>query len=757
MQPPSNDRRGRFWPTANFLAGLILGVLVTFLFMKMSRGSNAHQPLGPPHPGYAPRGPVDSSGYSPLMSRVPRWRNDASLAEIADAFRGVAGRGERDIDRMLASGVLPDDAVTSAFIVKSTLLLSEGKAKEAHDILEDARGWLAKHERLSNRMLYSVIFLEGVAAMRRGENDNCVMCRGDSSCILPIVPAARHANPTGSRLAIKYFTEYLDQFPNDLEVRWLLNVAHMTLGEYPEKVDTRYLLLLDGFFKSEFDIGRFRDVADVAGVNRFNQAGGALMEDFDNDGRLDLAVTSFDPLQRISLYHNQGDGTFEDRADQAGVAEQLGGLFCVQTDYDNDGKMDIYIPRGAWLHMPMPPSLLRNKGDGTFEDVTKRAGLLDPVNSNSATWADYDNDGRLDLFVCCEQQANRLYHNEGDGTFKEVAANAGLEGLGRTFCKGAAWIDFDNDRYPDIFLNYLNGNAVLYHNDRDGTFTNVSATQGIDGPQSGFSCWAFDYDNDGWLDIFATCYDRTLKDVVKGLIGEPHALASNRLFRNLGGKGFRDVTREAGLDMVFAAMGSNFADFDNDGFLDFYLATGEPSFATLIPNRMLKNINGKRFSEITGSTGTGHLQKGHAVACGDYDGDGDVDLFVQTGGAVDGDKFHNLLFQNPGQGNHQLTVKLVGRRTNRAAVGARIKVVVGGAHPREIHRHVSSGSSFGANPLRQSFGLAKDDHVDVLEVYWPTSNTTQVFRDIPADQTIEITEFESTFRQVVPTSVARAK
>src|SRR6202043_2483421 len=138
-------------------------------------------------------------------------------------------------------------------------------------------------------------------------------CRGESSCIIPIAPAALHSYPAGSRLAIKHFTEYLTQFPDDLEVRWLLNLAHMTLGEYPEKVDPQYRLALDGFFRSEFDIGKFRDVGHLALVNRFNQAGGAIMEDFANDGLLDIVVTSMDNTMSMALFRNKGDGTFEDR------------------------------------------------------------------------------------------------------------------------------------------------------------------------------------------------------------------------------------------------------------------------------------------------------------------------------------------------------------------------------------------------------------------------------------------------------------
>jgi hypothetical protein len=454
-----------------------------------------------------------------------------------------------------------------------------------------------------------------------------------------------------------------------------------------------------------------------------------------------------DSTKPMALYRNRGDGTFEERTEAAGLSKELGGLNCVQADYNNDGFMDIFICRGAWLQLPERPSLLRNNGDGTFTDVTEQAGLLDPVNSISATWADYDNDGFLDLFICCENQPNRLYHNKGNGTFEEVAVKAGVEGSG-THSKGAAWIDYDNDGYPDLFVNNLAGAAQLFHNNRDGTFTDVTIPMKITGPNQGFACWAWDYDNDGWLDIFATSFDHTVEDVVKGLLNQPHERNTCKLFRNLGGKGFQDVTREVGLDKVYSAMGSNFGDFDNDGYLDIYLGTGDPHLSTLVPNRMFKNVAGKRFAEISASSGTGHLQKGHGVACGDWDRDGNVDLFVEMGGATNGDRYHNVLFQNPGQGNHWLTVKLVGQKTNRAAIGARLKVVTAGPEPLTVHRHVSSGSSFGANPLQQTIGLARADRVAALEIYWPTSGTTQVFHDLEVNQAIEVTEFANEYRKL---------
>ncbi len=732
--------------SARLVAGLILVALIAAAIFYSAPASVTH-PAGPRRQlEYKPRRPLDTGGFFDVMGHLPGWKPEASLEDVANVWRQVGYRDMAMVDQALADSRVPAGRRPSLFLVKAMLFNYEGEPEQAYKVLEQARSWIREKDRLSETWLYTFIFYQGVTAMRRGENDNCINCRGESSCILPISPAAIHVNPHGSTAAIRHFTEYLDRFPDDLDVRWLLNLAHMTLGEYPCKVDPRFLVSLDHFLEREFDIGKFRDVGQLVGLNRFNQAGGAIMEDFDNDGLLDVVVTAIDPTEHMALYRNRGDGTFEDRTESAGLDNQLGGLVCYQTDYNNDGLMDIFVARGAWIPWPIRPTLLRNGGGGSFIDVTKEAGLMTAVNSNAACWGDYDNDGWLDLFIGCERQPNRLYHNRRDGTFDEVAAKAGVRGDDKPWCKGANWIDFDNDGYPDLFANYLSGVAHLYRNNRDGTFADVTESAGIDGPYGGFSCWAWDYDNDGWLDIYATCNDRSLKDMVKGLLGLPHGRLSNKLFHNLKGRGFEDRTKEAGLDVVFATMGSNYGDFDNDGFLDMYLGTGDLDLATLVPNRMLKNVEGRRFADITATSGTGNLQKGHGVACGDWDRDGDVDVFVQMGGAVNGDKYHNILFQNPGQGNHWLTVKLIGKKTNRPAIGARIKVVTAGEKSLTIHRHVSSGSSFGANPLEQTIGLAQADRVAVLEIRWPTSGTTQVFRDIASNQVIEVTEFADSYR-----------
>ncbi len=749
----------RSWSAAKLGLGALLVVAVIFGVFKYSTWSATSRSPQVRKIAYQPRKAMDTGGFNALLPMLRRWAPTASLEEISNSFRGAGHANIAQLDKILTQPELPDERRILYLLIKASLYNYEAEPAKALEVLAEARSWLQGRDAIAAQWLYSVIYFEGVTALRRGENDNCIACRGESSCIFPISPAAVHTNPFGSRLAIKHFTEYLSEFPDDLGVRWLLNLAHMTLAEYPDHVEPRFLLKFDRIDQSDFGIGRFRDVGHEAGVDRFNQAGGAIMDDFDADGLLDLAVTSLDPTMAMAFYRNRGDGTFEDRSEQAGVAGQLGGLVCYQTDYNNDGRLDIFIPRGAWFPYPIRPSLLRNDGGCRFSDVTAEAGLLDPVNSNAAAWADYDNDGWLDLFVACEKQPNRLYRNRRDGTFEEVAARAGVDGKDQKFYKGCAWIDFDNDRFCDLFVNCMSGLARLYRNNRDGTFSNVSGDLAIDGPRGGFSCWAWDYDNDGWQDIFATSYDRSLTDVVRGMLGQTHTRSSNRLFRNIRGRRFEDKTAEAGLDMVFAAMGSNFGDFDNDGWLDMYLGTGDPDPGTLVPNRMLRSTTGQRFAEITACSGTGHLQKGHAVSCADWDNDGDLDIFIQTGGAINGDKYHNILFQNPGQGNNWLKLKLVGKKTNRAAIGARIKVVTDAEKPLSIYRHVSSGSSFGANPLEQTIGLGKAKRVALLQIDWPASGSTQIYRDIPANSRIEITEFDRAYRTLaiaaIPVSRAR--
>ncbi len=263
--------------------------------------------------------------------------------------------------------------------------------------------------------------------------------------------------------------------------------------------------------------------------------------------------------------------------------------------------------------------------------------------------------------------------------------------------KGAVWGDYDNDGYPDLYLSNVFGENMLFHNNGNGTFTEVGKKLGVEKPIISFPTWFFDYDNDGWLDIFVASYPNSISEFVKYYLHMPAVAETMELYHNNGNGTFTDVTKQVGLDRVVPAMGANFGDLDNDGYLDMYLGTGTPSFSALIPNVMLKNVNGERFVDVTEATGTGHLQKGHGIAFVDIDNDGDEDVVLNNGGAVPGDNYGEALYENPGAGpgNHWLSLKLVGVKTNRAAIGAKIRVHLKGEIaglaaplPRSLERRV---------------------------------------------------------------------
>lgn len=725
------------WKTVAWIVPLVLVLGVLSLLLWHGRESMQEEPEQTTN--FPRNARMDDGGYGVAQKYFLPVKDPLALDSIRDAIDGAGWRGIEAMRDEVERGYKSPIEAVDQLIPYAQLHLYEGQFAKAYEILTQARKVAESDKRLSGR-LSGIIFMQAVAALRRGEVENCVDCQCEGSCIFPIQTPAVHQKRVGSELACQHFLEYLDRHPNDLGVRWLLTVAAQTLGEYPARVPEQYRLNLERF-GMEGDIGKFTDVAPLLGLNRLNQSGGAIMDDFDNDGLLDVFITSRDVAMHPVLWRNKGDGTFEDRTVAAGLKSQLGGLYCVQTDYNNDGLLDIFIVRGAWTGIPQRPSLLRNNGDGTFTDVTLEAGLATPIDSQCCCWADFDNDGFLDVFVGGETVRARLYRNKGDGTFEEVGEKAGVTNA-NNFAKGATWGDYDGDGYPDLFVNNLNGPPRLFHNNRDGTFTDVARQYGMRGPTMGFSCWFWDFDNDGWLDIFAASYDPTLESVVRNMVGKPVDADTCKLYRNLQGKGFADVSRAMHVDVICAPMGSNFFDADNDGYLDFYLATGDPKYSLLIPNRMFRNVDGKRFADVTVTSGTGHLQKGHAIAAGDWDRDGNVDFYAQLGGAIPGDQAHNAFFQNPGHpDNRWITLKLVGQKTNRAAIGARIKIVTKGPKPQTICRHVTSGSSFGANSLTMTIGLGPADGMASLEIAWPTSQTTQRFENLETNQGLRITEF----------------
>jgi hypothetical protein len=692
----------------------------------------------------------DFSGFNLVNSFAKLTGDRTRLGTICDIRRTAVGDLEGRIGSALASvseaadpaaAVRLNNAMGVVCLYRSDF---DGAVARFEASVRIARLYAAANPKLASMEAIAIAAL-GIAHMRRGEVENCAENHNAEMCIFPLSAAARHVKRSGSEQAIAYFEQYLEREPASLEVRWLLNVAHQTLGTYPDKVPKRYLIPPSAF-ESKEDVGRFADVAPSLGLDAMGGAGGAIVDDFDNDGFLDIVETTLDPCGAMRMFRNVGDGTFVDVSAQSKLAEQTGGINCVQADYDNDGWLDIFVMRGGW-EFPMRNSLLRNKGDGTFVDMTAESGLLFPDHAtHSAAWADYDLDGWLDLYVGHEKTPSQLFRNRGNGTFEDVSARAGVGHV--SFTKGVAWGDYDDDGYPDLYASNYEADNFLYHNRGDGTFEEVAAKLGVDKLHWSFPTWFWDYDNDGRLDLFVASYTFAAGEWVRSYLGLPRKGDSMKLFRNVGkGAAFADVTVEAGLDRGVAAMGSNFGDVDNDGYLDFYLGTGAPSFTVLMPNLLYRNREGKGFVDITTSSGTGHLQKGHGVSFADLDNDGHQEIFANMGGAVPGDTYTNVLFRNPGNANNWISIKLVGVKSNRAAIGAKITVTLAGAAgPGAIrYREVSSGGSFGASPLAQHVGIGRASRIASIEVVWPASRTRQVFTNVAPNQFLEIKEFEKTF------------
>jgi tetratricopeptide (TPR) repeat protein len=587
----------------------------------------------------------------------------------------------------------------------------------------------------------------GVAWLHKAELDNGVYEHPGDRCLLTPGGVAPFARTEASAKAVDYFQRYLSHRPEDLEVKWLLNVAYMTLGGYPHKVPAA-LRIPPATFASADDIGRFVDVAADAGLRSFAMAGGLIVDDFDNDGRYDVVTSSYDTCAPMHFFQRQADGRFVENGAKAGLGEQIGGLSLVQTDYDNDGCLDILLMRGAW-ERPQRKELLHNHCHGSFTDVTVASGVALAVTSTqAAVWTDIDNDGFLDLFIGNEGAPAQLFLNNRNGTFTDIGAAAGVNKT--AFIKGATAIDFDNDGWQDLYVSNLSGDNFLYRNNHDRTFTELGRALGVPGSRKGFVTWAFDYDNDGWQDLFATSYFTSVDETLRTYLELPHNATTLKLYKNLGNGNFRDVTHEVGLDKVYMPMGANFGDVDNDGFLDIYLGTGNPSYAVLVPSVLLRNRGGTSFVDITSSSGTGELHKGHGVAFADLDNDGNDEIVFEVGGAVPGDAHALRLFHNPGHANDWLTLKLVGVKSNHAAIGARIAVTVEGESEgkrgrRTVYRTVSSGGSFGASPLAQHIGLGRVDRIVNVEIWWPTSNTRQRFSDVGKNQTLRIEEFAAAY------------
>ncbi len=485
---------------------------------------------------------------------------------------------------------------------------------------------------------------------------------------------------------------------------------------------------------------------------------GCAWLDYNNDGLLDLYVVNGRYLEGVTnhsapdgreatnhLYRNNGDGTFTDVTREAGVGGRGFGIGVTVGDFDNDGRPDIFVT--GYLQSV----LYHNNGDGTFTDVTREAGVENPFYATGAAFLDYNRDGRLDLFIGnylrfvpsyrnyypgdnypgpldYEPEFNRLLHNNGNGTFTDVSRDSGIaRAPGRAM--GVTAGDYDNDGWPDIFVANDTMPSFLYHNNHDGTFTNVAMEQNVAYGQNGEATTAMgpvfaDFYNDGWLDLFVS--DASF-----------HRFYQNQRSRRRSY--FLDRTNESGIGKVcgqYVAWGDGVFDFDNDGWKDIFIGDGGLAWEIPMKSILLRNRGGGEF-ELAPAAADSFFARREVCrgACfGDFNNDGYVDAFLTTLGGP------GILLQNtppPGARRHWLMVKLEGTRSNRDGYGTRLEAVAGGR--KQTVEVVSASGYLSQSDPRPHFGLGERTQVDQLTLRWP-SGAVQVLKNIPADQILHVKE-----------------
>jgi len=463
-------------------------------------------------------------------------------------------------------------------------------------------------------------------------------------------------------------------------------------------------------------------------------------------------------------------GRFVDETEKVGVhfkqqASKTSRKYLLETmgsgvavfDYDNDGRLDIFLANGARIDDPMTKGaipqkdgpnywnrLYHQKPDGTFEDVTVKAGLQGSGYSTGVAVGDYDNDGFDDLFVAGYGHST-LYHNNGDGTFTDVSGKSGILKPGPRYSITAVSYDFDNDGWPDIYVAVDSEPSIMFKNNHDGTFTDIAVMSGTaysDGghEQAGMGIAVADYDCDGWLDIFKTNF----------------ADDTCNLYHNNGDGSYSDVTFSAGVGVnnQYVAWGCGFVDYDNDGWQDIIQINGHVypeidsyKFGQTFKNPRLvyRNLGNGHFKDVSVEMGPGISEQfsSRGAAFGDYDNDGDIDVLV-----LNMNDLPSLLRNEGGNKQNWIKLKLVGTKCNRTAIGARARVITG-KHIQldEVH---SGSSVMSQSDLRLHFGLGKAETIELIEVRWPTTQKLETFKQVKANQILTIREGEGIVAAVRP-------
>ena len=518
---------------------------------------------------------------------------------------------------------------------------------------------------------------------------------------------------------------------------------------------------------------RFEEVAGKAGIRFTHSFGaaklGSLVEstgagcvwfDYNNDGYPDLYVVSGKPLEkgmhpyplrkppadppRNHLYRNNGDGTFTDVTEQAGVGPDLFGMGAVAADYDNDGSVDLFVSGYGRV------ILYHNNGNGTFTDVTAKAGIHIPGWSIGSAWLDYDRDGCVDLFVGryvkfdptykayyaadnypgpldYEAETNVLLHNNCNGTFTDVSAKAGITGL-KSRAMGVTAADFDLDGYPDVYVANDKTENFLFHNERNGTFKEIAVPAGVAYGQSGENTSAMgpvfvDFDHDGKVDLWVS------------------DAKYNRMMRNIGGLKFQDVTERSGVSQLaaqYTSWGTGVHNFDNDSRDDIFIVHGGLIHMVPQEHSVFRNMGDCKFEDVSSTAGpffdvrTGVKSVGRGAGFADYDNDGKIDVFIVNLGSP----AYLLRNTSPGK-NHWIGVKLVGKKSNRDGIGAQVEILAGGQ--RQQHERIAGSGYLSQDDGRVHFGLGTASKIEKLTVTWP-SGTRQVLTNVAADRVITVEE-----------------
>ena len=605
------------------------------------------------------------------------------------------------------------------------------KNAEALALIQETEGLLelSVPELDRNRVERNLRFFKALTLFRIDERKCCYDDFRSNSCIFPIIEKEYLFTTGNIKKANEIWGELLREQPWDYRNKWMFNLSNHLIGNETERK-------LRSVFPQKLGNGPTPGDIDTSNIsNKMNLhckglAGGVIVEDFDHNGLQDVFRTSWYFDHNCQLLLQTEPGRFSEQTGQFMLDGEVGGLNCVSTDYNNDGYVDILILRGGWLEGLglLPNSLLKNVNGKRFENVSFETGLTSAYPSHSAVWADFNNDGWLDLVIGNESRngafPSEFYLNHGGTVFNKQSAALGFSV--NAYVKGLSATDYDNDGDVDMFISNFGGNNQLIKNLLTETgelkFTDVTQAANVTGPKDSFSCMFFDYYNDGHEDLFVGGYgSSSVSEACRAYLGLTPKTGTSVLYRNLGNGTFQDVTGGMGLNNVLNVMGLNHGDLNADGYEDIYIGTGSPSFSNLIPNRLFINDGGTNFVEKTYESRTGSLQKGHGISFADLDNDGDLEIYAALGGWYTGDNFKDFIFST-NRKFKGLKLRLKGNASNVLGIGVKVEAVF---DDRKIFRQLFNSSSFGNNPLSVYLGQSHPSQLKSVTVYWPSGGITQ--------------------------------